>query len=284
MHLVAFTEGGTPGLGLRERDLIRGWLTTEPGFPGDLGSLIGALDLGGEAAESLKAGRLFAAEAIVFQPPLSRPNKILCVGLNYRDHTAESGYQQPTYPAFFTRFTTTLIAHRAPIIRPRASVALDFEGELVAIIGCGGRHIAREEALEHVAGYSIFNDASIRDYQHKTPQWTIGKNFDGTGAFGPTFVTADELPAGARGLKIETRLNGDVVQSSNTKHLIFDVATLVSLASEVMTLLPGDLIITGTPAGVGHSRKPPLYMKPGDQVEVEIEGIGVLSNPIADGE
>jgi 2-keto-4-pentenoate hydratase/2-oxohepta-3-ene-1,7-dioic acid hydratase in catechol pathway len=153
---------------------------------------------------------------------------------------------------------------------------------LVAVIGRGGRHIAPACALSHVAGYSIFNDASIRDFQHRTPQWTVGKNFDGTGAFGPAFVTADELPVGARGLRLETRLNGEVVQRSNTDHLIFDVATLVSIVSEVMTLLPGDLIVTGTPAGTGHSRTPRLYMKAGDVVEVEIEGIGTLRNIVAD--
>ena len=204
------------------------------------------------------------------------------MGLNYRDHTAETSYTQPDYPTLFTRFTTSLVAHGAPLIRPRVSQALDFEGELVAVIGRGGRHITPADALAHVAGYSIFNDASIRDFQHRTPQWTVGKNFDGTGAFGPVFVTADELPAGARGLRLETRLNGEVVQKSNTDNLIFDVATLVSMISEVMTLHSGDLIVTGTPAGIGHSRTPKLYMKPGDVVAVEIERIGTLSNVVAD--
>lgn len=282
MQLVSFTHEGRSGLGVLEQDLIRGWLSTDRKYLGDLDELCAQDGLIGSSAENFKAGRTFNPATVTFRPPLRRPNKILCVGLNYRDHTTESGYQQPTYPAFFTRFTTTLVSHRAPIIRPCVSEALDFEGELVAVIGRGGRHITKADALSHIAGYSIFNDASIRDFQHKSPQWTVGKNFDRTGAFGPVFVTADELPPGARGLTIQTRLNGEVVQSSNTKHLIFDVATLVSLASEAMTLLPGDLIVTGTPAGVGHSRKPPLYMKPGDTVEVEIEGIGTLSNPIAD--
>ena len=170
----------------------------------------------------------------------------------------------------------------SPIIRPRESEALDYEGELVAVVGRAGRHIAPTEALSHVFGYFIANDGSLRDYQHRTPQWTVGKNFDCSGAFGPVLVTADELPPGAAGLRLETRLNGEVVQSSSTDRMIFDVATLVSIISEVMTLLPGDLILTGTPAGVGHSRNPKLYMKPGDVVEVEIEGVGTLRNPIVD--
>ena len=163
-----------------------------------------------------------------------------------------------------------------PIYPPRD----DFE--LVAVIGKGGRHIPRAAALSHVCGYSIFNDGSIRDFQLRTPQWTVGKNFDNTGPFGPVFVSADELPPGAHGLKIETRLNGRVMQSATTADLIFDVATLVALVSEAMTLEPGDLIITGTPAGVGAARKPPVFMKAGDICEVEIEGIGILRNPIVD--
>ncbi len=159
---------------------------------------------------------------------------------------------------------------------------LDYEGEIAVVIGKAGRNIARAAALDHVFGYSLFNDASLRDYQTRTPQWTIGKNFDGTGAFGPYIVTSDELPAGAKGLQLQTLLNGEVVQNGNTDDLIFDVATLVSLLSEVMTLSPGDMIVTGTPAGVGVARKPPLWMKPGDVCEVRADGLGVLRNPISD--
>lgn len=215
-------------------------------------------------------------------PPIGDPGKIICVGLNYSDHTEESGYKQPDHPTLFPRFASSLIGAGAPIIRPLISEALDFEGELAAVIGRGGRHIDKGDALEHVAGYSIFNDGSIRDFQHRTPQWTLGKNFDGTGAFGPILVTADELPAGAKGLRIETRLNGEVVQSSSTDKLIFDVATLVSTISEAITLEPGDVIVTGTPSGIGHARTPQLYMRDGDLVEVEIEGIGILTNPVVD--
>lgn len=285
MKLVSFSHEGTPGVGLLHDGWVQGRLRSEVEFPGDLDELVaGDLLVGGAAftrvAELTRAPG-FSLDTIRFLPPLSRPNKILCVGLNYHEHTQESGYKQPDYPTVFARFSTTLVAHRAPIIRPRASAALDFEGELVAVIGRGGRHIATADALRHVAAYSIFNDASVRDFQHRTPQWTVGKNFDGTGAFGPCLVTADELPQGARGLRLETRLNGEVMQSSTTERMIFDVATLISILSEAMTLLPGDLIVTGTPSGVGHSRTPRLYMKPGDEVKVEIEGLGVLSNSIA---
>lgn len=233
-----------------------------------------------DLAAALLKGEPLDPEAVSFLPPLSSPGKIICVGLNYADHTAESSIQQPDYPTLFGRFSSSLIGHGAPIVRPKVSGALDYEGELVAVIGRGGRHIPQSAALDHIAGYSIFNDGTIRDYQFRTPQWTMGKNFDGTGAFGPALVTADELPPGARGLTLETRLNGAVMQKTSTSHLIFDVATLVALISEGITLYPGDLIVTGTPSGVGAARKPPLYMKPGDVCEIEIEGLGVLRNPI----
>ena len=215
-------------------------------------------------------------------PPLPNPPKILCIGLNYADHSAESGFKVPNYPTVFGRFSSSLIGHGAPIVRPRQSEQLDYEGEFVAVIGRGGRDIAKHRALEHVVAYSLFNDASIRDYQFKAPQWTVGKNFDGTGAFGPWLVTADELPPGCAGLRLQTRLNGEVVQDASTDDLVFDVATLVSTLSEAFTLEGGDVIVTGTPSGVGLARKPPLWMKAGDVCEVELEGLGVLRNPVAD--
>ena len=194
----------------------------------------------------------------------------------------KAGFAVPIYPAIFLRVPTSLVGAGAPIVRPRVSDQLDFEGELVAVIGRGGRHIPKASALDHVVGYSVFNEASVRDFQLKPAQWTVGKNFDGTGAFGPALTTADELPPGATGLAIRTRLNGQVVQDSTTASLIFDVATLVSTLSEAMTLSPGDIIVTGTPSGVGLARNPPLWMKPGDVCEVEIAGIGLLSNPVVD--
>jgi len=213
-------------------------------------------------------------------PPLSSPGKIICVGLNYVDHSIESGFTVPDYPTVFTRFASSLIGAGEAIVRPCVSSQLDFEGEMVAVIGVSGRHIKEQNALAHVLGYSIFNDASVRDYQKKSPQWTIGKNFDGTGAFGPWLVTADELPPGGKGLHIQTRLNGIVVQDASTNEMVFSVARLISIISEAITLSPGDMIVTGTPAGVGMARNPPLFMKQGDVCEVEIEGIGILRNSV----
>jgi 2-keto-4-pentenoate hydratase/2-oxohepta-3-ene-1,7-dioic acid hydratase in catechol pathway len=202
--------------------------------------------------------------------------------LNYLDHAAESEMKVPDFPTLFARFNTGLVGHGAALVRPHESDKFDYEGELVAVIGTGGRRIDKAKALDHVAGYSIFNDGSIRDFQLRTTQWTMGKNFDGTGPFGPVFVTADELPPGAKGLHLETRLNGETVQSASTDDLIFDVASLVSLISIGITLEPGDIIVTGTPSGVGAARKPPLFMKAGDVCEVEIEKIGALRNPVED--
>jgi 2-keto-4-pentenoate hydratase/2-oxohepta-3-ene-1,7-dioic acid hydratase in catechol pathway len=168
------------------------------------------------------------------------------------------------------------------MIRPLVSDSLDFEGELAVVLKSGGRHIRREQALEHVAGYSIFNDGSVRDYQFKSSQWTVGKNFDATGGFGPFLVTPDELPEGAKGLLLETRLNGVVVQSANTSDMLVDVASQIAILSEAITLEAGDVIVAGTPSGIGWAREPKLYMRHGDVCEVSIEGLGVLSNPIAD--
>jgi 2-keto-4-pentenoate hydratase/2-oxohepta-3-ene-1,7-dioic acid hydratase in catechol pathway len=213
---------------------------------------------------------------------MRQPPKIICVGLNYADHTRETAFVQPDYPTFFARFASCLTAHNQPLVRPRLSDSLDYEGEMAVVLKSGGRHIRKEEALQHVAGYTLFNEASVRDYQFKSPQWTVGKNFDNTGAFGPELVTADELPAGGKGLHLETRVNGRVVQSANTCDMLFDVATLIATLSEAMTLQAGDVIVSGTPAGVGFAREPKAYLRAGDLVEVSIEGIGTLSNPVVD--
>ncbi|WP_175808340.1 fumarylacetoacetate hydrolase family protein [Burkholderia cenocepacia] len=224
----------------------------------------------------------YSVTNIQWLPPLIRPGKIICVGLNYADHTKESPYEQPEYPTLFGRFATSLVGHKSAVVRPLVSDSLDYEGEMAVVIARRGRHIRKDQALDYVAGYSVFNDVSVREYQFKTPQWTIGKNFDGTGAFGPTFVTPDDLPAGGAGLKLETRLNGTIVQSANTSDMLFDVASLISIISEAVTLEPGDVIVTGTPAGIGWAREPKLYMRDGDVCEVEIEGVGVLTNVIRD--
>lgn len=262
---------------------FRGIDASDAMFPGWLDELIAE---GGQAlraaAERLACGRRIDPKAVEWLPPIAAPGKIICVGLNYVDHSIESGFVPPAYPTLFARFSTSLIGHGAAIRRPEASVQLDYEGEMVAIIGKAGRHVAPSQALSHVAGYSIFNDASIRDFQTKSPQWTVGKNFDGTGSFGPVFVTADELPPGGKGLRIQTRLNGEVVQNASTSDMIFDVASLISIISEAITLEPGDVLVTGTPAGVGMARKPQLFMKHGDVCEVELEGVGILTNVVTD--
>jgi len=283
MRFVQFSEDGAKGLAVDQAGILRGLNENEAGYPGSLHSLLNAGAGALKAAHNrLSDARLLDPSQIRYLPPLERPGKIVCVGLNYADHTKESPYEQPSYPTFFPRFASSLIGHGESIVRPRVSEQLDFEGELAVVIGIGGRHISKDRALEHVAGYAIFNEASIRDYQFKSPQWTIGKNFDATGAFGPTFVSADELPPGASGLSLVTRLNGAIVQQGNTADMVFSVVDLISILSEAVTLEPGDVIVTGTPAGIGWARRPPLFMKPGDLCTVEIEGLGTLSNPIAD--
>ncbi len=282
MKFVKFKLDGTEQLGvLRDGLLYARKADSTTGSPIDLGQLVASSEALSAAASECLQGNTVDVSKVEYLPPFPNPEKIICVGLNYNDHAKESGFQTPVYPALFGRFPSSLIGHNQPILRPRVSNLLDYEGELVAIIGKAGRDIPVEHALDYVAGYSLFNDASVRDYQFKSAQWMIGKNFNDTGAFGPYFVTADELPAGAKGLHIETRLNGQVMQAASTSDLIFDVATLVSLLSECMALKPGDVIVTGTPSGVGFARDPKVLMKPGDLCEVEIEGVGLLSNPIA---
>lgn len=284
MRLVAFDKSGKPGLGLRQENKLIDLARLDAAWPDDLADL---LRQGPQAMVKLREQAAAAPvsdwqdfASLKLLPPTMRAGKIICLGLNYVDHAAESGFTKPEYPVLFMRAATSLVAHGEAIIRPRCSEQLDFEGEMVAFVGKTGRHIAKADALTHIAGYSVFNDASIRDYQLRTPQWTIGKNFDATGGFGPEFVSADEVPPGAKGLKIQTRLNGAVVQDANTSDMVFDVEETVAILSECITLEAGDVLVMGTPAGVGLGRKPPLWMKPGDVCEVEIERIGLLRNPI----
>ena len=282
MRIVHFEKGGIPGIAADDGSGWHGLMERESGFPGALPELIA------QGADLLRIARdLLPAHAIDLSavrmlPPVPKPPKILCVGLNYNDHLEESGLKKPVYPEIFARFATSLIAHGEPIRLPPESSTLDYEAELAVVIGRRGRRINRDKALDHVAGYSLFNDATIRDFQLRTPQWTMGKNFDGTGAFGPWLVTPDAVPPGASGLRIQGRLNGRVMQDSRTDLLIFGVAALIELISVAMSLEPGDVIITGTPGGVGAARKPPVFMQQGDVFEVEIEGLGVLSNPVLD--
>lgn len=238
-----------------------------------------------KAADDVK-GRAIDAKLvdIIFLPVIPRPEKIICAVRNYMDHHQEvlaAGMHRELseQPPIFLRVWRSQCAHNQPIVRPRVSESLDWEGELAVIIGKGGRDIPEDKAFDHVAGYSCYNDASVREWQFHAKQIASGKNFESTGSFGPWMVTADEI-APNRQLKLEVRLNGEVVQSSHTGHMIFSIPKLINYASTIFTLMPGDVIATGTPAGVGWSRKPPKFMKPGDVCEVEIEGIGTLSNPI----
>ncbi|MEY8097196.1 fumarylacetoacetate hydrolase family protein [Falsihalocynthiibacter sp. S25ZX9] len=283
MKFAAFEFAGQRGLAIEVEGAFRGLMAQDEGFPGDLLTLIraGAPALKA-AAKALGNGPVIDMAAVTYLPPVADPEKIVCVGLNYRDHSAESGFEQPTFPTLFGRFNSSLIGHGAAIIRPQVSNQLDYEGELAAIIGAEASKVSEADALNYVAGYSIFNDASIRDYQVKSPQWTAGKNFDNTGAFGPYFVTADALPKGCLGLALTTRLNGQVVQQAEIDDMVFSVAQTISICSQFMTLKPGDVIVTGTPSGVGLARKPPLWMVDGDVCEVEITGLGKLSNPVRD--
>ena len=281
MRLFRFSMRGEEWLGIEEDAVLTGLPAGHAAYPGSLDDLVrGGPESFARAAAVLRSGSVVDRASIAYLPPFARASKIICVGLNYADHSAESGFKTPDYPTLFGRFNSSLIGHDEPMVRPSLSDTLDYEGELVAVIGRGGRRIPRAEALSHVAGYSLFNDGSVREYQFKAPQWTVGKNFDGTGGFGPVFVTADELPPGCRGLRLETRLNGQVVQSASTDDLVFDVVDLVSIISEAITLEAGDVLVTGTPSGVGHARSPKLYMKPGDVCEVEIERIGTLRNVV----
>ena len=283
MRIVNFKKEGVPGIAADDGSGWHGLTERESGFPGTLPELIA------RGADLLRTGagllpmHAIDLKAVRILPPVPKPPKIICVGLNYDDHLEESGLKKPVYPEIFGRFAASLIGYGEPIRRPPESSTLDYEAELAVVIGRGGRRIQHDRALDHVAGYSLFNDATIRDFQLRTPQWTMGKNFDATGAFGPWLVTPDGVPPGAHGLRVQGRLNGRVMQDANTDQLIFSVPALIAMISVAMSLEPGDVIITGTPGGVGAARKPPVFMQPGDVFEVEIEGMGVLSNPVQDG-
>ena len=253
-------------------------------IPADLGA---ALALGVDLPTFARAAASATARAVPlahleFAPLVPRPGKVVCLGLNYADHAKEGGRERPAYPWFFLRGASSLLGHGQPALRPRVSEQFDYEAELALVIGQRTRHAKGAAALDAVFGYSCFNDISVRDYQRRTPQWTVGKNFDATGAFGPVLVTADELPPGATGLGISARLNGQTVQQANTTDMLFGVQETIELLSECMTLEPGDVIVMGTPAGVGVARTPPLWMRHGDVIEVEIEGLGTLRNAIVD--
>ena len=281
-YLVGETKDGTAVFAVQGDEAVN--LTA---LDANVGSDLMALIADPALAESLvakmdAAGRVSVA-SIKPALPVANPGTIICLGLNYTDHIKEGGYEIPEYPALFMRGKNSIMAAGAPLVRPSCSDKLDYEAELMFIIGKGGRHIAEADALDHVFGYTVFNDGSVRDYQRKTHQWTPGKNFDSTGAIGPFVVTPDEVPAGAAGLKIESRVGAEILQSSNTANMIWSVAQTIATISEYTTLEPGDLIAMGTPPGVGHAKKPnPRWLVPGEVVDIEIEGIGICSNPIVD--
>lgn len=282
MKLISYYKNEQIRTGVLDGDQVVDLNEAVPSISHDL---LTALNSGADVATAAKAALAsstprIALQAVKLAAPVPRPGKIICLGLNYYDHAKEGGRDKPEYPWFFYRGASSLIADGEVGLRPRVSERLDFEAELAVIIGKRAKHLSEADALSCVFGYSCFNDISVRDYQKKTPQWTIGKNFDNSGPFGPVLVTADELAPGATGLKIQSRLNGKVMQDANTTDMIWGVAETIKLLTECMTLEPGDLIIMGTPAGVGQARTPPVWMKDGDTVEIEIERIGTLTTPI----
>ena len=282
MRIVAFERDGSTRIGVRKGSNVVDLSLAAPSLPKTLRGLLtsNSLDAARKVAETANHKSHLVLSELMLLPPIPDPHKILCIGRNYAEHAKEGGAEVPEYPDVFMRSRLSITGSGTPIVCPAISQNLDFEGELIVVIGKTIYQVNEDQALDGVAGYSIFNDVTLRDYQRRTSQWTIGKNFDGTGAFGPEFVSADELPAGCAGLQLQTRLNGVLMQNANTNDMVFPVATAISYLSQVMTLEPGDLLATGTPSGVGYARNPPVWMKPGDLVEVNIESIGNLSNPI----
>ena len=246
----------------------------------DLKSLIAARAFG-EAQKFMGDKPDHSLAELTWLPVIPNPGKILCVGLNYQDHVVETGRDNTEQPAFFVRVAESQVGHRQPLLRPKESTHLDFEAEIAVIIGKAGRRIAQSEAWGYVAGYSCYNDGSVRDWQRHTVQWTAGKNFAQTGAFGPWMVSADEIPPNTR-LTLSCRLNGERMQYATTDQMIFKIPKIIEYCSTWTPLAPGDVLVTGTPGGVGSRRNPPLWMKAGDRVEVEIDKVGILENTIAD--
>ncbi|GAA4334232.1 fumarylacetoacetate hydrolase family protein [Pigmentiphaga soli] len=281
MKLVTFQprRGGAPSFGVARDD---GIVDLGADWP-DVGGVRGLIErnlLAEAAARAKDRPASHALADVTLLPPIPVPGKILCVGRNYMDHVAELGDKPRGHPSIFIRLTNTLVGHEGQLVRPKVSDNFDFEGELLLVIGKHGRHIKPEDALDHIAGYACFNDASVRNYQFEHCL-IVGKNFHATGGFGPWIVTADEV-GDPRELTLETRLNGQRVQHSTVDKLIWDIPTLINYLSTITPLEPGDVIATGTPEGVGYSRKPQLWMKPGDTIEVDISRIGVLRHTIVD--
>jgi 2-keto-4-pentenoate hydratase/2-oxohepta-3-ene-1,7-dioic acid hydratase in catechol pathway len=279
MRLVSFEHDGDLSYGLADGDRI---CEASPEFRQrfrDLRAVIAA-GVQSELGENV-GGASHSVSDVRFVPVIPNPDKILCVGVNYRPHIEEMGRDVPDYPVVFIRFTASMVGHDEPILRPNASRQFDFEGELAVVIGKRARYVTRETALDHVAGYCCFMDGSIRDWQRHTSQFTAGKNFQKSGAMGPWIVTADEIPDPTM-LQLTTVVNGEVMQRGQVSDLVFDIPSLIEYCSTFSELLPGDVIATGTPGGVGAARTPPLWLKSGDTVEVEIRGVGTLRSPVLD--
>jgi 2-keto-4-pentenoate hydratase/2-oxohepta-3-ene-1,7-dioic acid hydratase in catechol pathway len=285
MKLLSFSVGNRESWGAISGDAVVDLGLALPQYA-TLADFLGSVDY--ERRDAIVAAQKPGPKLrdIKYLPVIPRPEKIVCAVRNYLDHHNEAvafGMKREIteYPPIFLRVWRSQVGHDAPVIRPKVSDNLDWEGELAVVIGKGGRHITQADAWDHVAGYSIYNDVSVRDWQRHAQQIASGKNFVGTGPFGPWLVTPDEIGDPTK-LKLETRVNGKVVQSSDTSLLIFSIPRLIEYSSTIFDLVPGDVIATGTPAGVGFTRKPPIFLKPGDVVEVEIENIGVLRSPVVD--
>jgi 2-keto-4-pentenoate hydratase/2-oxohepta-3-ene-1,7-dioic acid hydratase in catechol pathway len=288
MKIVGFVAEGGPRLGYVDGERLIDLNAVDNRLPGDLGAFLAANngDLAPLEALAKKAPASAHREldSITYGLPIAQPNKIICLGLNYLDHVKEGPQKDniPKYPSLFFRVLTSLTAHDQPLMRPRASAQLDYEAELIAVVGKHARDLTMENALSCIVGYSCGNEGSVREFQRHTTQWTMGKNFDKTGSVGPWMVSADELPRGAAGLNIQSRLNGKVMQSDNTTNMMFPLPETLVYLTKGITLEPGDVIFTGTPSGVGHARNPQVWMKAGDTIEVDIQNVGVLHNTIAD--
>lgn len=281
MKFASFVVQGRTTYGVVEADQVIDLESVKPTFGTDLKQAIAINRLGELTPAILAPLPRVALADVTFLPVIENPGKVLCIGINYATHVRETGREMPTYPMIFTRFADSQVAHLQPIIRPKASHKLDFEGELAVVIGKTARHVKAADALEYVAGYACYNDGSVRDWQKHTIQFVPGKNFPRTGGFGPWLVTCDEI-GDPQDLELTTRLNGQVMQHTRTSDMIFDVRHLIEYCSTFTELAPGDVIVSGTTGGVGAFREPPVWMKPGDTVEVEISGIGILRNSIAD--
>ena len=288
MKIVGFTTDAGLRLGVIEGARVVDLQAVDPSVPNDLAAVLrqhnGDLRPISDIASRAPASAKRPLAGLDYALPVARPGKIICLGLNYLEHVKEGRYADnlPKFPTLFGRGLNSVVPHQHALTRPRASETFDYEAEMVAVIGKRAKHMTLDNALSCVAGYTCANEGSIREFQRHTTQWHMGKNFDRSGGLGPWVVTADELPPGGNGLKIESRLNGKVMQSDNTANMMFPVAQTIVYATQGVTLEPGDLLVTGTPSGVGHARKPPVWMRNGDVCEIEIEGIGILRNPIED--